>query len=211
MGRTWDLGAWGHGDWGLGDKGLEDKDIYWGTWNGTGDWGHFRTCRKMLQCGINSISEVTGERCYNVSRKIGSYSGKMLQHSIDSIVKVTWKRYFKVASRLSWWLPVTDATMYIKSVLVVSKASLRLLKTYVTRSHQERLGTYLGKFHHIASKALRRLLKKILQHGTASIVKVTWERCYNLASNVLEEEFQSSKRRVLEVTWERCCDLAWKA
>ena len=30
---------------------------------------NFRECRKMLQCSIKSISEVTIERCYNVSRK----------------------------------------------------------------------------------------------------------------------------------------------
>ena len=116
---------------------------------------NFRACRKMLQCSIKSMSEVTGERCYNVSRKTCKLLGKMLKHSIDSIVKVARKRYFKVASRSSWWLPVTEVTMYIKSVLVVSKASLRLLKTYVAGSHQERLGTYSGKMlpHSIESIA----------------------------------------------------------
>ena len=127
---------------------------------------------------------------------LGSYSGKMLQHRIESIVEVTWKRYFKVASRLSWWLLVTDVTMYIKSALVVSKASLRLLKTYVTGSHQERLGTYPGKMlpHSIASKALWRLLEKdfttehrkhcggylrnMLQHS----IECTRGRCFKAAS-----------------------------
>ena len=129
------------------------------------------------------------ERCYNVAskasprlpvkdatmyqEKLGSCSGKMLQHSIDSIVKVTWKRYFKVASRSSWWVPVTvvtDVTMYIKTASVVSKASLRLLKTYVTGSHQERLGTYSGK---------------MLPHSIESIAEVTWEIFYNIASQAL--------------------------
>ena len=159
---------------------------------------NFRTCRKMLQCSIKSIYEVTGERCYNVSRKLGSYSGKMLQHSINSIVKVTWKRYFKVASRSSWWLLVTDVTMYIKSVLVVSKASLRLLKTYVTGSHQERLGTYSGKMLPHSIESIARLLEKDFDNiASQALWMLTWERCYNIASNVLEEDASKQQAKGL--------------
>ena len=134
---------------------------------------------------VSGISE-SAERCYNVAskaspslplkdvtmyqEKLASYSGKMLIHSIDSIAKVTWKKKVKVASRSSWWLPVTEVTMYIKSVLVVSKASLRLLKTFVAGSHQERLGTFLGK---------------MLPHRIESIAEVACESFYNIASQAL--------------------------
>ena len=67
-------------------------------------------------------------------------------------------------------MPVTEVTMYIKSVLVVSKASLRLLKTFVAGSHQERLGTYLGK---------------MLPHRIESIAEVACESFYSIASQAL--------------------------
>ena len=53
---------------------------------------------------------------------------------------------------------------------MVSKASPRLLKTYVTGSHQERLGTYSGK---------------MLPHSIESIAEVTRERFDNIASQAL--------------------------
>ena len=196
------MGPWGHGTTGLGTEGA--RNWFWAPWpqkvntlpwnhtllglvtrehgwdirdlglRGHGDlgaWGH----------GDWGLGDVT-----MYQEKLANYSGKMLKHSIDSIVKVTWKRYFKVASRSSWWLPVTEVTMYIKSVLVVCKASLRLLKPYVAGSHQKRLGTYSGKMlpHSIESIA-EVAWERLLQHSIASIVEVTWERCCNIASQAL--------------------------
>ena len=127
---------------------------------------NFRECRNMLQCSIKSISEVTIERCYNVSRK----TCKFLGQDVNTQHRQHRESDLKVASRSSWWLPVTEVTMYIKSVLAVSKASLRLLKTFVAGSHQERLGTYLGK---------------MLPHRIESIAEVACESFYSIASQAL--------------------------
>ena len=172
---------WGEAD--KGQRGSGTRGCTTGRGRPNNTWSNLS---RFTFKGQGDEQHQRAEWCYNVASKasprlpvkdvttyqerLGSYSGKMLQHSIDSIVKVTWKRYFKVASRSSWWLPVTEVTMYIKSVLVVSKASLRLLKTYVAGSHQERLGTYSGK---------------MLPHSIESIAEVTWERFYNIAPQAL--------------------------